>query len=1016
MVILLMLTTPAFAQNSMDPTQPSPTVEEDGSKNLPHPVIKGKDGKEVIPLGSTAGMIYAVSSTTLYLINQTTGSSTYIGNTGYSGLLDVSYDGSQIHATTATSFLAINPSTGQATWISNTGYQINSLVAALDGYLYAASTTGAFLRINKSTGGITYIGDLGVMSSGDLAFVGNRLFLSVDGTPNQLAEVNLSSGSATIIGSIGYSAVFGLATVDNYLYGVTSTGQFLWINTSTGAGTLIGYSSISMMGMASAPSVVLPHDDFDQAYPIPEDQPPANGLSYQIVELDAWAATVAPDDPDMGCGYSVNSNTLWYRFTPRYFGSFRVRTFNELNPAADSDYDTVLAVFTGQRSNLDLITCNDDADGRLQSEMVFNVKPGVTYYIEAAAYGPTPSANILSLFFNYMVSPKAWTLMFYTAADSDGDQEARLRAQYDRLPGLANNLHTNIVGLWDDRTSQGRYDAFTPWGVISQYLGELNTDSASTLINFMQWAVTNYPAEHYALIISDHGHGAGGVAYDYNNGEPVNHFLSPTEIRQALADASTPYLDVLYMDACLMATLEAAYQARGYAQIYVASEAITWGSIRPDYFINGHDEIPYLSNQTSPAELGISMARSYAAEHAYSGSPSNISVVDLSQVGGVAAQTSTLAGAIRAKMIDYKSTLEQIRIDVQHFEDDGNMIIDDHDRLIDLYHFASLISSRISDYSIRNAANTLISALDNYVLFELHWSGFWLHNDSHGVSILFPNPEKRECYYNGDWLDFAGGAYWQCSLLQQESSRAATDLFEWGPMLVDFTLLTNPLAYENYDPPALVAPIVISTPSLFHTYLPQINGMPTAQNYSANVFSMAADGELGNISCTNWLTCRNSITGNFLMNGYAQGTVDSSWVSSQFSIKRIFLFFDTSSIPTNATITGVVLHVYADQFLAGNTTLYIVNSTAPIPLTNDAFNKVSYVPGGSYTASGNSWMNISLNNTGMMWIIKGGITKLALLHQNDLLNSAPLSANNVLVGLFESSQDKPYLTINYSLP
>ena len=144
------------------------------------------------------------------------------------------------------------------------------------------------------------------------------------------------------------------------------------------------------------------NDDFNYAALISE--PPANGLSTQILDTDTTDATVASDDPDMGCGAGVNSNTLWYKIVPSHYGLVRVRTYSTLDPSASSNYDTVLAVFTGQRGYLSLITCNDDASSnRSQSELTFEAEAGQTYYIEVADYGD-PGGGVLSLFLNYQMS------------------------------------------------------------------------------------------------------------------------------------------------------------------------------------------------------------------------------------------------------------------------------------------------------------------------------------------------------------------------------------------------------------------------------------------------------------------------------------------------------------------------------------------------------------------------------------------------------------------------------------
>ena len=41
-------------------------------------------------------------------------------------------------------------------------------------------------------------------------------------------------------------------------------------------------------------------------------------------------------------------------------------------------------------------------------------------------------------------------------------------------------------------------------------LGEVNMASGDSLVDFVTWAVENYPADKYALILSDHGMGWPG--------------------------------------------------------------------------------------------------------------------------------------------------------------------------------------------------------------------------------------------------------------------------------------------------------------------------------------------------------------------------------------------------------------------------------------------------------------------------------------------------------------------------
>lgn len=131
----------------------------------------------------------------------------------------------------------------------------------------------------------------------------------------------------------------------------------------------------------SAPATPPANDDFDQAT---ETTP----LPFSQV-IDTAYATVAEDDPIL-CIDTQGAATVWYRFTPQQSGVLTVHTFG-------SDYDTVLAVFIGERGALSRLDCNDDTDNSLQSSVTLTVNAGETYLIEVADYGVSFLAGKLPL-------------------------------------------------------------------------------------------------------------------------------------------------------------------------------------------------------------------------------------------------------------------------------------------------------------------------------------------------------------------------------------------------------------------------------------------------------------------------------------------------------------------------------------------------------------------------------------------------------------------------------------------
>ncbi|MBI5461429.1 MAG: hypothetical protein HY941_04495 [Gammaproteobacteria bacterium] len=198
-------------------------------------------------------------------VDVATGNVTVIGSMGVV-MTDIAFDPTGIlYGISFSSLYRINTETAASTLVGNTGISSNSLVFGADGTLYTASRS--LYTLNPSTGTATLIGNGGTAynSSGDLAFIGNDLYLS-SVSADYLMRLDRTTGVATYVGSIGVGAVYGMATNNNVdLYGVAGT-SILSINTATGAGsTLLNYAGHGL-GAAygtsfieeAAPAVPLP--------------------------------------------------------------------------------------------------------------------------------------------------------------------------------------------------------------------------------------------------------------------------------------------------------------------------------------------------------------------------------------------------------------------------------------------------------------------------------------------------------------------------------------------------------------------------------------------------------------------------------------------------------------------------------------------------------------------------------------------------------------------------------------
>lgn len=117
--------------------------------------------------------------------------------------------------------------------------------------------------------------------------------------------------------------------------------------------------------------------------------PSVIGAFPYTVEAGTDTATSDKTDPALSCGFGTHpGHTAWFRFTAPSNGTVVADTFG-------SDYDTILAAFTGACGAQSELACQDDvANGILQSRVGFPVTAGTTYSLEVGSYADTPGGTL----------------------------------------------------------------------------------------------------------------------------------------------------------------------------------------------------------------------------------------------------------------------------------------------------------------------------------------------------------------------------------------------------------------------------------------------------------------------------------------------------------------------------------------------------------------------------------------------------------------------------------------------
>ena len=254
------------------------------------------------------------------------------------------------------------------------------------------------------------------------------------------------------------------------------------------------------------------NDEFANAIEISETEGSTTGYTF--------GAGVETGEP-LHAGEGLAS--VWWRWTADVDGTMAFDTFQ-------SDFDTVLAVYTGELGDLVEIAANDDADSLLVSQVTFEAVAGTTYHIAVAGHGgETGFVNL-----NWMAH--------FSAPNDDFADAQWIAGESGTATG--NNLGASMEDGEPEHDGAGRASVWWRWTapadrtavfdtfgsdfdtVLAVYTGELgdlttiasNDDALETLLSRVE-----FPAESgvtYHIAVSGYRGDTGFITLNWNTFEP----------------------------------------------------------------------------------------------------------------------------------------------------------------------------------------------------------------------------------------------------------------------------------------------------------------------------------------------------------------------------------------------------------------------------------------------------------------------------------------------------------------
>ncbi len=349
-------------------------------------------------------------------------------------------------------------------------------------------------------------------------------------------------------------------------------------------------------------------------------------------------------------------------------------------------------------------------------------------------------------------------------ADPIQDTSVRVLVQLDRLDD-GYGTHRFELFYDEDADDIGNLASDAEdLGMVIQ--DEADMGSPGELASFIVWGVEKAPADHYMLILWDHGDGwrrAGasiprkGLLYD-DHGTSMSIAALQDALGMAQSMLSRPAgpepfkLDVLVFDECLMGTAEVAYAMKDYAKVMVATEELE-PATGPPYtdFISALYDIAGSEPTLSPEK---DVASTFVGYYVGAYAEAQSAAIDLSQMDRFAAALSNFSEELVTEFYNDPSGMLPVYLQTWW---STSLILDlaymGDTSTIDLGSFVVQAMYRAPDPNLRARAAELYSVMmnSNLGVVVANYNTGYPSNLHHGLSIYYPcNLMPDEMYYYTD--------------------------------------------------------------------------------------------------------------------------------------------------------------------------------------------------------------------------------------------------------------------------
>jgi hypothetical protein len=307
-----------------------------------------------------------------------------------------------------------------------------------------------------------------------------------------------------------------------------------------------------------------------------------------------------------------------------------------------------------------------------------------------------------------------------------------------------------------------------------------NMDNADTLIDFINWGITKYPAKRYGLVLWDHGGQWTGYGGDSQNGTYGdfgfswdNYGMKTKKIRDAIQTSFTSTgiskFDFVTFDTCLMAGVEVLVDFHDLTDVFMACAEIDYGA--------GWDyrALDYLKKNpnASTIEFARQEVQYWDKHHSRWGADielRNHAAFDFNKYNEFNAAFIEFTLRLTTQQSGNIEKITRARRDAIHYWINSVGKMKQPTDYIDLGHFALKLADSLSDGDLKESCLKLAESINSMVIAKSTGNS---RKESLGLSVYYPYSGNVSWKYDG--LNFFaeeyGGNLWLNQLAQTKNAK-----------------------------------------------------------------------------------------------------------------------------------------------------------------------------------------------------------------------------------------------------